>query len=526
MSDPRGYNAFGEKPFTLRERAFRVKNKDIRILRRRKRSLAKRRERKARAEQAKPMLRARNIQYEMADRTRAIPCGGIGAFHVLAVRAGLVDLLDERLHLLKVHLPYHESDHVLNLAYNTLTGGVCLDDIRLRRDDETYLDALGADSIPAPTTAGDFTRRFHEAEVLALMDVVNEIRPKLWRRRLSRADRGAAILDVDGTLAPTTGECKEGMDIAYNGVWGYHPLLVSLANTSEPLYLVNRPGSRPSHDGAAEWIDRAVALARQAFAEVYLRGDTDFALTAHFDRWTEGGVRFVFGIDAMANLKDIAEILETSRWKPLTRRVKRTIQTEPRDRPENVKERIVVEREYRNIKLVSEDIAEFAYRPVACKRTYRVVVLRKNLSVERGERVLFPDVRYFFYITNLADRPAAEIVFFANDRCNQENLIDQLKNGLNALRMPVGDLVSNWAYMVMASLAWTLKAWFALLVRSGEQREELLRMEFRRFLHALVEVPCQIVRTGRRIVYRLLGYTEWTRTFLRTFERICQLAFP
>jgi hypothetical protein len=133
-------------------------------------------------------------------------------------------------------------------------------------------------------------------------------------------------------------------------------------------------------------------------------------------------------------------------------------------------------------------------------------------------------VRYFFYITNLADRSAAEIVFFANDRCNQENLIDQLKNGLSALRMPTGDLVSNWAYMVMTSLAWTLKAWFALIVRSGEQREELLRMEFRRFLHALVEVPCQIVRTGRRILYRILGYTEWTKTFLRTFERICQLA--
>ena len=509
---------------TLQERAFRVKNKDTRILRRRKRAVAKRLERKAWAEQAKPMFRARNIQYEMADRTRAIPCGGIGAFHVLAVRVGLVDRLDRRLHLLKVHVPYHESDHVLNLAYNTLTGGTCFDDIQLRRHDETYLDALGADCIPAPTTAGDFTRRFDIPQILALMEEVNEIRPKLWRRRLSRADRGAAVLDVDGTVAPTTGECKEGMDIAYNGVWGYHPLLVSLANTSEPLYLVNRPGNRPSHDGAAEWIDRGVALVRQAFREVYLRGDTDFALTEHFDRWTDDGVRFVLGMDAMRNLKGIAECLETSRWKPLRRRVKRAVQTGPRKRPKNVKERIVVEREYENIKLQSEDIAEFPYRPGACERTYRVVVLRKNLSVERGERVLFPDVRYFFYITNLADRSAAEIVFFANDRCNQENLIEQLKNGLNALRMPTGDLVSNWAYMVMASLAWTLKAWFALIVRSGEQREEVLRMEFRRFLHALVEVPCQIVRTGRRILYRILGYTEWTKTFLKTFERICQLA--
>ena len=121
-------------------------------------------------------------------------------------------------------------------------------------------------------------------------------------------------------------------------------------------------------------------------------------------------------------------------------------------------------------------------------------------------------------------RSAAQIVYFCNDRCDQENVIDQLKNGLNALRMPVGDLVSNWAYMVMASLAWTLKAWFALIVRSREERDVLLRMEFRSFLDALVTLPCQIVRQGRRIVYRILGYNAWTRTFLRTFERIRKLA--
>ena len=502
-----------------------MNTKDNRILRRRKRNLAKRLEPKGWPERSKPMLRAQNIQYEMAERTRAIPCGGIGAFHVLAERVGLIDELNRRVCLLKAHLPYHESDHVLNLAYNTLAGGTTLDDIALRRNDEAYLDALGAERIPAPTPAGDFTRRFHEEDVLALMDGINAIRPKLWRKRLRRRERREGIIDLDGIVAPTTGECKAGMDIAYNGVWGYHPLLVSLANTTEPLFLVNRPGNRPSLDGAAEWIDRGIALVDSTFDRVCLRGDTDFALTAHFDRWTDAGVRFAFGIDAMRNLVEIAETIEERRWKPLKRRAKRAVAGEPRRRPENVKERIVVERKYKNIKLVSEHVAEFRYQPGKCDRPYRVVVLRKNLSVEKGERVLFDDIRYFFYITNIEDRSAAQIVFFCNGRCNQENLIEQLKNGLNALRMPVGDLVSNWAYMVMASLAWTLKAWFALVVRSSEARDELLRMEFRRFLHAIVTLPCQIVRTGRRIVYRILGYNGWTRTFLRTFDRIRQLAF-
>ena len=497
-----------------------MKSKDNRILRRRKRNVAKRLEPRRWPEQREPMLRAQNIQYEMAERTRAISCGGMGAFHVLAERVGLLEALDERVHLLKAHLPYHESDHVLNIAYNTLTGGTCLDDIALRRNDETYLNALGAARIPAPTTAGDFTRRFAEDDVLALMEATNAIRPKVWRKRLRRRERREAILDIDGTLAPTTGECKDGMDIAYTGVWGYHPLLVSLANTREPLFLVNRSGNRPSHDGAVEWIDRGVAVAREAFRQVYLRGDTDFALTAHFDRWTDDGVLFTFGLDAMANLVAKAESLEERVWRPLKRRNKRQGHGKPRRRPDNVKEQIVVAREYKNIKLVSEHVAEFPYRPVKCTRDYRVVVVRKNLSVEKGEQVLFDDIRYFFYITNMTDRSATQIVFFANDRCEQENLIDQLKNGLNALRMPVGDLVSNWAYMVMASLAWTLKAWFALVVRRGEAREELLRMEFRRFLHAMVMVPCQIVRGGRHILYRILGYNEWTRTFLRTFDRI------
>ena len=500
-----------------------MKAKDSRILRKRKQNLRKRLERRQWPAQSRRMFRAQNIHYEMADRVRAVDCGALGGFHLLARNTGLIRAIDESLQVLKRHLPYYESDHVLNIAYNTLAGGTCLDDIELRRNDEAYMDALGAQRIPDSTTAGDFTRRFTEQDVLALLEAVNSIRPRMWKKGLKGSERKEAILDVDGTLAPTTGKCKEGMGLAYNGVWGYHPLLISLANTQEPLYLVNRSGNRPSHDGAAEWLDRAIALVGESFERVCLRGDTDFALTANFDRWTEDGVRFAFGKDATKNLVDMAEGLDRRRWRALQRRERLPSDRKKRKRPVNVKERIVVEKQYKNITLQKEHVAEFRYQPSKCNRPYRLIVLRKKLLVERGQMVLCDDVRYFFYITNIEEMSPAEVVFFSNDRCNQENLIEQLKNGLNALRMPVGDLVSNWAYMVMSSLAWTLKAWFALLVRHTQRRDELLKMEFRRFLNTIVRLPTQIIRGGRRIVFRILGYNEWTRTLLETYDTIGQL---
>ena len=500
-----------------------MKHKDSIILNQRKGDLTRRLERKQWPEQANPLLRAQNIHYEMAERVRAIDCGGIGAFHLLACHSGLVEALNDKVHLLKKHLPYHESDHVLNIAYNTLTGGTCLEDIELRRNDEAFMDGVGAERIPDPTTAGDFTRRFSKGDVVELMEAINSIRPKLWKKRLPRREREEAILDVDGTHAPTWGECKEGMGLSYDGDWGYHPLLVSLANTAEPLYLVNRPGNCVSHDGAVPWIDRAIALVRQCFKRVCLRGDTDFSLTGNFDRWSTEGVWFAFGMDAMPNLVKIAEGLEDKRWRVLRRREKKPLRGKRRQRPRNFKEEIVVENGYRNIRLLHEHIAEFSYQPTKCQRAYRMIVLRKSLAVEEGQMRLWDEVRYFFFITNRTDLSTAEVVWFCNGRCNQENLIEQLKNGIKALRMPVDNLVSNWSYMVMASLAWTLKAWFALLVRRREHRDQLLVMEFRRFLHGLIRIPVQIITGGRRVIYRILGYNQWIHTFLETFDRVRRL---
>jgi hypothetical protein len=473
--------------------------------------------------QQQPMFGARNIHYELGARLRGLAPGGLGAMHHLARRVGLIAAIDRGLHLLKLHLPYHESDHVLNVAYNILSGGTCLEDLELWRNDEVYLDALGAQRIPDPTTAGDFCRRFTTQDVERLQDTLNEVRLDVWRQQ-PKAFFKRAILDADGVLAETYGECKQGMGRAYDGTWSYHPLVVSLANTQEPLYLANRSGNRPSHEGAAAYLDRAVGLCRRAgFQRVLLRGDTDFSQTEHLDRWQRAGVQFLFGLDARANLVQLAENLPESAWKTLQRPPKYVVKTRPRQRPTNVKEQIVVANGYKNIRLEGEAVASFAYKPYACQRHYTVVALRKDLAVEQGQWRLYDDVRYFFYLTNLPAREPAELVYLANDRCDQENLLEQLRNGVRALNMPVDGLVSNWAYMVMASLAWSLKAWFALHLpergrwkeKHREQKRQVLTMEFKRFVNAFMRVPCQIVRAGRRILYRLLAWNPWQAVFAR-----------
>jgi hypothetical protein len=494
----------------------------------RKRRILRRIENKPGVERHQPMMAASNIHYEIAERTRAIAPGGIGAIHLLARKLGLIEGIDRDLHLLKRHLPYHESDHVLNIAYNLLAGGSRIEHLEVRRNDEVYLDALGAQRIPDPTTAGDFCRRFTRADVERLMDTFNEVRLRAWKQQPADFFE-EAFIDADGTLAPVGGACKQGVDIAHDGTWGYHPLVVSLANTAEPLFLVNRSGNRPSHEQAEIYLDKAAALCQRAgFKRITFRGDTDFSQTRHLDRWDRAGHRFIFGIDAMPNLVAIAEGLSPEKYSELERPARSPIKTVPRQARERHKERIVIERRFETLKLIGEEVAEFEYRPVACKKTYRVIVLRKKLVVEKGQLWLFEPDRYFFYITNDRTTPASEIVSLANDRCDQENLIGQLKGGVKALAMPVDNLVSNWAYMVMASLAWSLKAWSGLVLPEAgrwaekyrAEKHSLLRMEFSTFCVALIQVPCQVVRTGGRLVYRLLSWNPWQGVFLRLVERL------
>jgi hypothetical protein len=477
---------------------------------------------------SQPMMTASNIHDEIANRSRGITVGGIGTTHALVRKLGLSAAIDQRLQLLQIHLPYHESDHVLALAYLPLCGGTCLEDLELLRHDEVFLDALGARRMPDPTTAGDFCRRFTTETIQTLLDIIDSTRLRVWAGQPA-AFFEQAILDLDGFLVETTGQCKQGIDIAYDGTWGYHALVLTPANTGEALSVVNRSGNRPSQEGAAAQVDRTVQVCfRGGFRSVLLRGDTKFAQTEHLDRWdADPRVRFLFGYEALPNLEALAEDLPTGAWRPLQRPARYAVKTKPRQRPDNVKEARVVAREFENQRLRSEEVAEFNYQPTACTKTYRLVVVNKNISVEKGEKLLFDQIVYFFYVTNDWVSEAGAIVFSANDRCDQENLLAQLSGGVRALRAPVDNLESNWAYRVMTALAWNLKAWWALTVpeqpgrwqdRHQAEKRWVLRLEFKTLVNAFVRLPCQILRTGRKLVYRLLGWNPYQPIFFRLVD--------
>jgi hypothetical protein len=220
---------------------------------------------------------------------------------------------------------------------------------------------------------------------------------------------------------------------------------------------------------------------------------------------------------------EIADNLPKNAWQKLTRPARYQVMTSERERPDKVKDTIVRKREFEILRLKSEEVAEFEYRPTECTQSYRMIVVRKNISVEKGKKRLSDKIVYFFYITNDQESTPVEVVFSCNDRCHQENLIEQLSNGPRALRAPVDNLFSNWAYMVMTGLAWNLKAWWALwLPEKGrwaekfrKQKDRVLRMEFRSFINYFMKLPCQIVRTGGRLVYRLLNWNPLLSVFRR-----------
>jgi hypothetical protein len=490
------------------------------------------------ADRGEPMTKSANIHYEFSGRGGGTGFGGMAAVHAFVKRIGLDDAINQRLRVFKKRCPYYESDHVLNVAYNAMCGAVSLQEIELRRNDEHYLDSLGAERIPDPTTTGDFCRRMKSSSIDILQDAIDTVRLDVWDSK-GKDFKRLATVDMDATIVETDGECKGGMDISYKNVWGYHPLLFTLAETGEVLRLTNRGGNAQSGHNAFKDADKIIALCKKAgFERVMLRGDTAFTQTDHLDRWDTDNVEFVFGIAKHANLLAKIDEIKEDQWKPVPRDPSYDPSTPDRARPQKVKRQIIAERGYKNRRLKEEVYVEIPYKPYKCDKTYRLIILRKKQEItEQG--LLFDNDVYFFYLSNLdsSKYSGLEVIYQSNKRCNQENVIAQLYSA-RALHAPVDELVSNWAYMVMASLSWTLKAWIALSIpeepieKNGkatkkgakkatkeavtkikEEKKRLLRMEHKTFVDQFIRIPAILVRTGRKLIIRLTSINPCSHIF-------------
>lgn len=453
----------------------------------------------------KPIINLSNLNFELSDKVSATAYGGVGFINTIVNSIGMQKYIDDNLKIFKVHNPYFESDHILNICYNIICGGSCIEDIERLRNDIAFLDSLGAKRIPDPTTAGDFLRRFEDKDIIQLMEIQNKLNQIVWNAKVKKKTTDA-ILDIDDTIQMTYGEKKEGIALSYNGKWGFAPLIITEANTGTHLYVINRSGNKKFSTKVSDWLDKAIETVKNNFRNIYIRGDSEFCLTKDFDKWHEQRVFFTFSYDGIENLVNKAVSLPDYIWKRLWRNKKHVDNGKT-----NFKKEFIKEKGYRDLQLKKEYIAEFRYRPVKCNRDYRVIVIKKVIDVMEGQTFLFEEIRYFFYITNIEHMTPKEIIKHINGRCNHENKLQQLKakDGVHSLKMPTAEFNANWAYMVIGTLAWNIKSWLGLFMKSKPKSEKVIRMEMKTFQNYLINIPCQIITGGRYITYRFLNYTSW-----------------
>jgi len=485
-----------------------------------------------------PVFKQRQIRVETHERGDVTAYGGLSVVHKLAMGVGLDRSINSRVALLKLKLPYFESDHVLTHAYNLYIGGSCIEDIGHIQYSEAVKHLLGACRIPDPTTAGDFLRRFKPSQLRGFQAAIDEAREKVWRQ-LPRQHKQVATIDMDSTIKEVYGECKQGADFSYNGKWSYHPLLVTLAETNEPLRTINRPGNATSGEGAGEALAEVLPMVSRHFKKVRVRGDSKFYQRATILECEKHGAQFAFSMDGNKVLHEKAENLPKSAWKPFSAHADRHPTKKQRRRHTKRlkrtrhRRRVARRRGYRTLATTDQEVAQFRYRMSRggsanrhlglAGREFRVVVKRQTVRVSEGQDELFEEYHYRFVITNIPVREmkAGALLRFAYGRCDQENTIEQMKNGVAALRMPTGELLANAAFLMCGQLAWCLRAWLSSLALP----RETLRWEWSWFRHAFVYVAAKITRSGRRAFAYLTKSHRYVQHLVIASQRIESFEF-
>jgi hypothetical protein len=454
------------------------------------------------------------------ERGEATAYGGLSLAVALVRQLGVERALDQALDLLQSHRPFTESDHVLTHVYNLFVGGTCIEDIAYLQASEPVRRMLGAARIPDPTTAGDFLRRFDAGALEALDRAIDRGQEAVWKRRYGRRKAGQAIVDLDSHVHPVYGDQKEGADFSYKGPLAYHPLVISLAETQECLRLINRPGNTPSAEDAEKHLDELFPMLLRRFRQVVVRGDSAFCNQKVFDACEAHGQSFAVVSPTQTNFEALADALPESAWKPYRGPGERAHRTAPparrRQRRPNLRRRLARQRGKHDLKLERQWVAEIPYRPQRSQTTYRLVIRRQRIE-EHHQGQLFELWRYRYVMTNLPPSTSTqEVVDLTYQRCDQENVIEQLQHGIPGMRMPTGGLISNAAYLTCARLAHNLKAWLAQLALP----RETMRWEWKRFRHAFVYVAARVLRQSRQVRVRIASSHRSATTLVQAHVRL------
>jgi hypothetical protein len=452
------------------------------------------------------------------EATDSTPYGGLSLAARLVSRVRLPQAIDGALSLLRAHRPFTEADHVLTHAYNLYIGGTCIEDIAHLQTSEPVRRLLGAGRIPDPTTAGDFLRRFGAEDLRALDTAIDEAQVRAWKLAHGKRKRAVALVDMDSHVHAVYGHQKEGTDFTYKGTFGYHPLAITLAGTQECLRLVNRPGNVTSADGAAGLLHDVFPMLKKHFQRVVVRGDSAFARQEIYEACEAHGQDFAIVSPAHRNFDEIAESLPEKSWKRFRAdsgcRARRTPTRRKRGR--NVRRRTARARGKRDLKLERQWLAEVEYRPARSQRSYRLVIRRQRIE-ESNQGELFETWRYRFVISNMSKRHSAEdVVKLTYQRCDQENIIEQLQNGVAAMAMPTGGFLANGAYLICARVAHNLKSWLAQIALPKES----VRWEWKRFRQSFVIIAARVVRHAGGVMVRIARSHRFADAICRGIVRL------
>ena len=451
-----------------------------------------------------PAFRAQPIKFLFSERNNLTCLGGVALLQKFALALGVPECLNSHLHLLRRHKPYFESDFILTLAHTLYFGGNSIQDTEYLQNSPAFQTLVGAERVPDPTTTGDFLRRFDSASLACFVLAIDELRFRVWDR-LPKRHFEVGTVDLDPTIKPVYGASKEKADFTYTREWGYRPLLVSLAEFQEPLRLVNRPGNVHGGRAAAPFLREALALVQSRFKKLRVRGDSEFYSQETINVCEECRAKFFFAVDSYRGLLDKAKAFPEARWRPLVRKPRRAKPGKKSRRKRKDRRRQKAHaRGYFDKKLVREWVTEFPYRPSWSKdKSYRLVAIRKKLKITNDKKNLFEGAdygyEYRFLITNDENLEAAEVVHVLYGRCNQENLIQQLKNELEALRMPTGSFVANSAFMLVGQLVGCLRSWMGRSVLG----EESVKWEWKRFRRVYVWAAAEVVTAARYVEVRV-----------------------